>query len=262
MNELIKMYNISTFYPYLYEEKFKKRHFLHIDSGWIISNKNIYLNLEDINMLDDLGHILDFYRKIEKEGHTYRISINDKKYTTCCDKTSLHMCISCNKYLCSDHQFEHCNHVVQKYVCSLNISNTCSKCQLYTLEPMICINEKEVCYNCYNNCHKHDLILYTKPVIKNLNLYEWVPIDGFLENRNINSHLYKRKMSIEFNDNHIRLRLLDYNSVDAESDYILRLFEKLCIHEQLADNILKKIGLVKNYKNEKLVKYKTVIISS
>lgn len=235
INELIKMYNISTFYPYVYEEKFKKTHFLHTDSGWIKNNKNIYLNLEDLNMIEDLGHILDFYRKIEKEGNTYRISI----------------CVNC--------EYKHQNHVV---------SYTCSDCQTYTLEPLVCINNKEVCYNCYNCC-KNDVIfyniLYTKPVMENFNLYEWVPINGFLENRNINCHLYKRKMSIEFNDNFIKLRLLNYDSVNVESDYMLRMFEKLYVNENLSNNIFKKIGLInKNYKNEETKEYKeyTAIIIS
>ncbi len=229
------MYNISTFYPCIYEEKFKKRHYLQIDSGWIISNKNVYLYLEDLNMIDDLGHILDFYRKIEKEGNTHRIRIHDKKYTTC----------NKNSY-----------HTVQK-----NITNTCSMCQIWTLEPMVYKNEKEICYDC-NNC-KNDVIMYTKPIIENFNFYEWIPINGFLENRNINSHMYKRKMSIEFEDEFIKLKLLDINSIDVKTDYILRLFEKFNINEYMSGNIFKKMGIeCKEYKTREIKEYKTIIISS
>jgi hypothetical protein len=254
------MYNISIFYPYIYEEKFKKSCFLHTDSGWIKSNKNIYLNLEDLNMVEDLGNILDFYRKIEKEGDTYRINVCGKKYTVCCNNISLHMCINCNIYLCNDCESNHKHHTVQKNVCPINISNTCSKCQIYTLEPMIYTNNKKICNNCYKN-NKNNIVVYTKPVIENFNMYEWIPINGYLENRNINSHLYNRKMSIEFNDNYIMLRLLDNYYVDIESDYMLKMFEKLGVHENLSNNIFRKIGICNIEKTYEIKKYKTVIIS-
>lgn len=255
------MYNISTFYPYIYEEKFKKRHYLQIDSGWIISNKNVYLDLEDLNMIDDLGHILDFYRKIEKEGNTHRISIHDKKHTTCCNNMILrHMCVNCNKYLCDNCEHEHNYHIVQKNIGSLNITNTCSVCQIWTLEPMIYENEKEICYDC-DDC-TNDVVLYTKPIIENFNFYEWIPVNGFLENRNINSHMYKRKMSIEFGDEFIKLKLLDINSIDIETDYILRLFEKYGVHEYISENIFKKMGIEHKAKAKEIKEYKTIIISS
>lgn len=264
------MYNISTFYPSIYEEKFKNKHFLNIDSGWIISNKNVYLDLNDLNLVDDLGHILDFYRKIDLEGYTYRINIVDN-FTSCMCKNhyKIDMCISCNKYICKDCKIKHINHTIQENVRTYKIFDNCSKCYKYTSEPMVMYENKKICYECYECCKNGIIttITYTKPVIERLNLYEWIPINNFLENRNINSHLYKRKMSVHYDKNKIDLKLLDINSTNLKMDYISRKMEKYKIDKNITNIILKMIDIdnelnIMNKEKEKEKEYKTIVISN
>jgi hypothetical protein len=50
-----KKYNISTVYNAIYTTKFKNRPFLNLDSGWVLNNKSVYLDLSDLDMINDLG---------------------------------------------------------------------------------------------------------------------------------------------------------------------------------------------------------------
>ncbi len=169
---------------------FKGEFMIHIDSGWIYNNNLVYLDLSDLNMLHDLGNILDFYRNINREGKTYRIKLFGGGLVYEGHKSSKRpFCIKCSSL--SD---------------ELYINNECIKC-----------------YNFYEN--KDTFVNYSKPVIARFNLYEWIPIKGYLENRNIKSHLYKRKLMISYVEDYIHLKLIDrdINTDEYSKDSVILL---------------------------------------
>jgi hypothetical protein len=198
-------YDISAFYPHIYLEKFKQRRLLQIDSGWILSNMNVYLQLDDIDILNDLGHMLDFYRKINTEGSTLRIKLMNN-YTICNHVNTEYFCSDCNIYFCFDCKLPHEGHNVLNKCVNKKNSQSCNMCEIQNSEPLI----NEICINCYTaNNELKGKIEYSRPVINRFNLYEWIPIHGYLENRNVNSHLYKRLLNIEYNNDCIELELVD-----------------------------------------------------
>ncbi len=163
-------YNLSTIYPNINKEKFGGECMIRIDSGCIYNNNLIYLDLSDLNMLEDLGNILDFYRNLNKEGNIYRIKL---------------------------------------------------------------LGNSQI----HNN---------SQPVIEKFNLYEWIPIKGYLENRNINSHLFRRKLMICCLEDAIHLKLLDPN-IDTDRytydsvkllDKIYRIFSLFNVPSTLEKTII------------------------
>lgn len=213
-------YNISTVYPCINKEVFKDKFMIHIDSGWIYNSNLVYLDLSDLNMLWDLGNILDFYRDLNREGNTYRIKL-------------LNNSIEYERY--------------KSYT-----GPSCIKCS--SLSDELCINNE--CVKCHNFLSKNTFINYSKPVIARFNLYEWIPIRGYLENRNINSHLFKRKLMISREEECIQLKLLDNDINTTEYthdtvkllDKIYRIFDMFNVPSTLEKNIIDaSVLVIQNY---------------
>lgn len=260
-----KKYNLSTIYNTIYTTIFKNRPFLNIDSGWVLNNKYVYLDLSDLNMIDDLGNILDFYRKIIKEGTTYRIKLQEK--TSLCKHTDRNsMCITCNRYICDDCKKDHIKHKIQENVYYSEIYTYCNLCNYYTDEPMIYHKNNKICKNCINEDELGEIIIYSKSIINRFNLYEWVPIGIYLENRNVNSHLYTRKMEIIYHNNFIELKLLDKKAeyiTDFPLKTMINILDKYKVPSTIEDKLLYYSGIYNaTYeKNREIVILDSIIIS-
>jgi len=217
--------SLAPFYPIIYKSRFTSNQFIRTDLGWIGNDQNIYLCLQDLDMLHDLGNILDFFRRIDKEGSSFRIKLPCKYVKNCCyDSIRKKFCISCSMYLCEDCKVEHINCFTENLEIKCNYDTSyghCIKCNLWTDQPLA--------NNMCNNCVEPSLpCQYNKPLI-NFNLYEWIPIGDFLENRNPFSSWYSRKIRLIYHTNYIEFKLIHYN-VDYYLDTKSTLHADACFH--------------------------------
>ena len=243
---------ISLIYPEIYNEKFGNDNFVYINSSFLISKK-VYLDIDDLNNIEDLGAILDFFRNIEKERDIFKISIfTSKKHTYCkCSRNYKiqNFCINCKMFFCIQCSDTHNSHNVEdcylKYK-DFNYYQDCSLCKKMSYMPMTQKNDKIFCDNCYKQTLVNEKIIFTKPVIGRINLYEWIPINmGYLENRNPESHLYNRKMIKTKKKNSIELKLVhikaskyyDYNEV-VLYDIVYRILDHYKIPPYVDDKIV------------------------
>jgi hypothetical protein len=225
--------NISSIYNQIYSNKFTRSQFLFTMSGYIFS-KPVYLDIDDIDLNDGLYTILEFYKKIEKIENMLSIKLNN---------------IDCP--------------VSKKHL------EYCSICHGEYHSPLIIMNDNKICSNCTDiDLDTIENYVFSKPVIFNFNLYEWIPIHkNILENRNPNSSLYKRKIIIYTNHYSIELYICDLNNsnqLDHNSllfNYcISEIFKKYQVKKYLDDKILKFIDFkIKNNVENK--KYDSIIIS-
>jgi hypothetical protein len=92
-------------------------------------------------------------------------------------------------------------------------------------------------------------------------MYEWIPIKGYLENRNINSHLYRRKLKITVIDEYIELKLLDigintdeYKDTTVQLlDTVYRIFDKYKVPSTLEKKIIDmSINIERKYNDNRM----------
>ena len=258
-----KDFSLGPIFPQIFLKKFGSGPFLKIPSGFIC-NKQAYLDLSDLDMLNDLGHILDFYRELDFEGLSLSIQVGYKYaplYCTCpcssCEQTSF--CYTCDLYTCKKCIQSHSEHKIQ------TLSNleytpipmlTCICCGVPNNYPFVYYHEVEtiegsrtvtmLCLDCLNHVpHDPEYIQMVHPVI-NFNIAEWIPIQGFLENRNIDSKLYGRKIRYEFSSL-TKFRLIHYKvpyKFDYESTLKADAICRICknIPDVLIDKILDYVG--------------------
>lgn len=250
--------NVGPIFNQIYRQRFGKDHYLYTESGWIKSF-TVYLDLSDIDMLNGLGTILDFYRKLINEGNVVKINIpgNTKPNycdcwnTTICSDTK-YLCMDCNLFICNSRACHFCKdghsgHKIKQF-CMPNgkFCVCCSKlCEIPVIShKSIGPNEIVKCYDCIIN---YDFIKLTDPII-NFNLYEWIPIGEFLENRNPDSIHYGRKMSYNLINDSITLQLIHSDAeyyLDTKStilvDNIARVFEYYGLPKELSDASIKYV---------------------
>jgi hypothetical protein len=218
--------------------KFGERPFILTMTGHII-NSRVNLVLDDLYNITNIGNILDFYRKIEKEGDFYMIIIpGNNCYTFCKHKNLCNYCIECNFYSC--YKCSHINHTNEKCKYSLDFYESCKQCGVVTHEPLV----NGVCYDCTNKELAIPAIsnMYSKPVCSNFNMYEWVPIrKNILENRNPMSTLYKRRIVAQDENDKIRLRLVSLDNVR-----LVNIVDKYLHNQYLRDSIICK-GMGTNF---------------
>jgi hypothetical protein len=211
----------QSIYHYIFTSKFSSHEFLLTMCGHII-NKPVYLVLDDLNLIDDLGVIIDFYRKIDKQGNIFMLEVPGNKPHNICGHTKWYYsyCIDCCAYYCYNCKNVHSEHLTERCDFDNDFLNSCTTCYKVTHEPLFVSNDGEkICYKC---SHGKDSIFYSKAVISGFNLYEWIPIHKYthkrthehiLQNRNPNSHLYMRKLNIEYKDESIKLRLIPNETI-------------------------------------------------
>jgi hypothetical protein len=210
---------MNELYNDFYRMKFGERPYILTMTGHVI-NSRVNLVLDDLYNITDIGNILDFFRKIEKEGDFHMIIIpGNNCYTFCRHRNLCNYCVECNFYSCVG--CSHTNHTNEKCKYSLDFYESCGRCGIVTHEPLV----NGECYDCTNNSTtKAPIAMYSKPVCSNFNMYEWVPVrKNTLENRNPMSTLYKRRIVAQDENNKLRLRLIsldDVRLVDIVDKYL------------------------------------------
>jgi len=238
---------LSTIYHFIYESKFGNDSFILTKSGWI-KNKPVYLEIGDLNISEHLQHILDMYEYIYIEEYLYNIIIaGNNQYTYC--KHRLHIyntyCADCNMYVCEKCCDNHMCHNLELCEKHTQIYNNCDKCQLITHLPLINCEHKTLCFNCNENFTNKTT---TTPII-NFNMYEWIPIMNFLENRNPNSNMYKRKIYMNFSEKNIIFNLI---AKEINHTFVSHINTKLLISYKLLFDYY-KIPLLMDSKLIKLI---------
>jgi len=246
----MSLMSISQIYSQLYEKKFKKNKYIHIDSGFITSKK-VYLDLDDIDLIDGLGNILDFYRSLDNEGATFRLNFSSiNRYSMCrhINRTGLY-CIDCNLFFCDlcNNNAYHEKHRVEVVVGKNK--DQCLICKKITRLPLINKEDKLHCYNCFESRYENEsIVTFNKPVIAKFNLYEWIPMSNFLENRNPNSHMFNRKIHIIKKQDHIELSLIHHKATFYNNyktiillDILYRILDHYKIPPYIDDDIVKLI---------------------
>lgn len=250
--------SLGSIFPQIYFEKFGKSSFILTPLGFIYS-RPVYLNLEDLNLLNDLGHILDFYRNLDFEGSSLNIKVpgsyGRESFCNCLRKIMMQpptgivynfknekiYCQYCDELICDLCLDKHSNHITKKLY--LPKKETCKCCGNLNKFPYIHYKSgKMTCLNCVP--FRTDFLEQTDPII-NFNLAEWIPIKGFLENRNINSTFFGRKIRYQLEYGIPKFNLIhkkvEYN-LDAKTtlifDQIYRVEEKYNIPEILTEIIL------------------------
>lgn len=259
-------YDLSVIYPHLYRENFGDSKFVNTLSGHIRSDRLVYLNLSDMDLINDLRNVLDFYKLIDTNSF-----VKFMNYPATCGTLPKHLCITCNMYMCDAEvcREEHKNHKVQEDIEFSNVMY-CKKCFLHSIDPMVCVEDDYVCPRCYEEIEGRDdlsrNISYTKPVVENINLYEWVPMRFYLENRNVCSDMYTRKMGVLNINGILSMRLLDKKvdeyrpSERVMIDVIFRVMSKYDVNEYHEKKIIDMCGF-KKYRKMFIRTYTPLIIS-
>ncbi len=207
----------TNIYRELNTHKFGKKHIIKTNSGYIYNTK-VKLKIQQVDLLENIEALINFYKLIDKEGNTFTIDISGETIYTFCEHNFSHynyFCNICNKYECNlcANLCKSQEHVLENCYCNKSIFDYCGKCFRCTYLPMIVTEGLRLCSECsvQNGFDKNykGYIYWSKPIITNFNLYEWVPINQtLLENRNPKSIFYKRKIGFEKTEHSIKLKLL------------------------------------------------------
>jgi len=254
-------FSLGPIFPQIFFKKFGGRSFLNTPLGFIVS-KQVYLDLSDLDLLNDLGRILDFYRELDFEGRSVNIRVpgyyTQPRYCECWDlirnsrRNKKLFCFNCDKYICDLCQDYHPDCNITEFC--MPRARACSCCADLSTEPIVYYKEVSsniqtmVCLKCLNHVpHDPEYVLYTDPVI-NFNMAEWIPIKGFLENRNVNSDLCYRKIRYQLRGDIYHLNLIHQNvdyCLDEEStlcaDAVWRVGEAYNVPEDLTNILFKYI---------------------
>lgn len=235
--------SVSTIYYQIYTTKFGKNNFVHIYPGFVKSSP-VYLKLDDLDLVEDLGNILDFYRDIEQECEVFMIN-----------------------FLYSRDYF---------YISRYN--TTCNTCKKITCQPLLRLQKilppstiSLVCEECYSHIKHYDnyKLNFDIEVMNNFNFYEWVPVNNFLENRNPSSDMFMRRMSISKNDDDcITLKLINKNVKNLNSEdtifmnYVYQILEEYNVAPHLDKKIITLLGIRELKKSYQRKQLSCVIIDS
>jgi hypothetical protein len=131
-------YSLYNVYKNIYRGKFSCSDFINTISGHIYS-KDVYLNIDDLKMMDDLYNIVDFYKKIQKTGNVYMLKISDIYQSNFCkhylDNYNMY-CIDCDEYVCLDCVLLHSSHSIEKCKYTKVIfDDYCDYCRKTTPQP-------------------------------------------------------------------------------------------------------------------------------
>ncbi len=253
---------IGPFFPQIYFQKFGKLPFILTPLGFICSSQ-VYLDLGDLDLINDLGHILDFYRQLDFEGSSLSILVPGHKGRETFCKCFLNLlrngnqgivyrphqrkvyCVYCDELICELCADNHPNHNITE-LC-MPRERACSCCGCPNSMPIIWyrkysdFHSKMICLKCADD---KEYLRQTDPIIR-FNIAEWIPIKNFLENRNKNSELYCRKIRYTFTERGCKLNLIHRNveyNLTSEStllaDAVWRMGEKFNVPEDLSKKIL------------------------
>jgi hypothetical protein len=233
--------NTNEIYNRIYQSKFGACKNLVLNTG-IVTSEEVSLYLDDLGLLKFMSCIVDYYRKIEKEGNIYMINVPGNKYYTFCKhpkKIYNIYCIDCKIYTCTECIKFHEKHVVECCHFEKNVYHYCDICG-NSCDVQILRNDKKVCTMCdHKFTKKLPIYHFSKPMTFHFNMYEWIPINEFiLENRNINSEMYKRNIKMEYKNGCLFLSLLTSEYEGSYEDMFLndsynRVFDHYNIPEDL-----------------------------
>ncbi len=179
--------NIPEFYYYIYNHKFKNKPFINTECGFIYSHKvDLYIN--NLDSYDNIMNITKFIKMLDFEGDILKIKLSD-------DLTTYHTETLAETYHTETYHTE--------------TYPTCDFCGAICNMPMIVFNGRKYC------CKYKDKCTYTKSIL-DFNMYEWIPVGKFLENRNPNSIMYLRKIKLIPKENHI-----EFDLIHSKVDYFL-----------------------------------------
>lgn len=214
-------YSLSGVYHQIQSNMFGKKEYLEMTNGFV-RNKPVYLNLSDLDLLNSLSIILDFYKKIDFSDR-FMIEIPGSKkenpinWTMYPQDACIEYCVNCNEYLIygKDYDSHRGHHIEIGNQRHEWFRSTCYNCRNYSPKDVHIVHDSGImCSSCDTMLHSNQSVdslkIYSRPVIYNFNMYEWVPIHkNIMENRNPVSSLYTRKMLVNHSSDCIKLSLID-----------------------------------------------------
>lgn len=254
-----RMKSLGPIYPQIYQQRFGDSPYLSTSVGYVINDNKVILDIDDLDLVNDLGHILDFYRKINFEGDSIMIKIPGVEKPNHCrcekiNKLKIY-CHNCNMYTCNMCCEYHKNHKKTKMHIPNQLNSQCNFCRKRNIYPQTWeYGNTVVCMECFQkeNLSKEHL-KFTEYVI-NFNFYEWIPINNFLENRNVDSPFYGRKINIIQESNEtLKLNLIGENidyflkeNTTIKYDAINRIIEKNNINQYTSESIRNNLNFENN----------------